>query len=102
LAFNTLGATLGQRIGNRALAAIGLTTIAGGFGLLASVSADASFLVVGTALFALGAGGGLAMPAAIAALMGTVPPEQVGVGSALNDTIQQLGAALGIATSAAS
>lgn len=37
------------------------------------------------------------VPAAIAALMGAVPPEQAGVGSALNDTIQQLGAALGVA-----
>lgn len=37
------------------------------------------------------------MPAAIAALMGAVPQEQAGVGSALNDTIQRMGAALGVA-----
>ncbi|MFJ7421778.1 hypothetical protein ACIQXD_24680 [Streptomyces uncialis] len=37
------------------------------------------------------------MPAAITALMGAVPQEQAGLGSALNDTIQQMGAALGVA-----
>ncbi|MFB9529547.1 hypothetical protein [Nonomuraea roseola] len=42
-------------------------------------------------------GSGLAGPAAIAALMSAVPTEQAGVGSAMNDTIQQAGAALGVA-----
>jgi DHA2 family multidrug resistance protein-like MFS transporter len=97
LAFNIVGAALGGKIGNRALAVVGLTVMAAGFGLLAIVPPDAGFLVLGTALFVLGAGGGLAMPAAIAALMSTVPSEQAGVGSALNDTIQQAGAALGVA-----
>ena len=44
-----------------------------------------------------GVGAGLAQPAATAALMGSVPQEHAGVGSALNDTVQQAGAALGIA-----
>jgi len=94
---NTLGATLGQKIGNRALATFGMTVMAAGFGMLATLSTNEGFLLPAIALFLLGAGGGLAMPAAIAALMGEVPEEQAGVGSALNDTIQQLGAALGIA-----
>jgi hypothetical protein len=49
------------------------------------------------ALGLLGLGAGLAMPAAVGALMGTIPAERAGVGSALNDTIQQAGTALGIA-----
>jgi DHA2 family multidrug resistance protein-like MFS transporter len=97
LLFNTLGATLGQKIGNRMLAVLGLAVMAAGFATLAAVPADADFVVLAVALFVLGAGGGLAMPAAISALMGAVPPEQAGVGSALNDTLQQMGAALGIA-----
>ncbi|MFE5610248.1 TadE family type IV pilus minor pilin, partial [Streptomyces sp. NPDC056540] len=60
---------------------------AGGFGLLATMSANEGFLLPAAALFLLGAGGGVAMPSAIAALMGEVPEEQAGVGSALNDTI---------------
>ncbi|MFI6815416.1 MFS transporter [Nonomuraea sp. NPDC050328] len=97
LLFNGLGATLGARVGNRAMIATGLVVSAVGFGLMASLSADAGFVLPAIALFVLGAGGGLAMPSAIAALMGTVPQEHAGVGSALNDTIQQAGAALGVA-----
>ncbi|WP_344481937.1 MFS transporter [Nonomuraea monospora] len=97
LACNALGATLGARVGNRVLATGGMVVVAGAFALLATVSAGDGFLVTGAALFLLGAGGGLASPAAISALMGAVPQEQAGVGSALNDTIQQMGAALGVA-----
>ncbi|MEU4801686.1 MFS transporter [Actinosynnema sp. NPDC023587] len=94
---NSLGAALGTRVGNRALAVVGLVAMAAGFVLLAGLTTTAGVPTLVTALALLGAGGGLAMPAAIAALMGAVPPEQAGVGSALNDTIQQLGAALGVA-----
>ncbi len=37
------------------------------------------------------------MPAAVGALMGTIPEDKAGVGSALNDTVQQAGTALGSA-----
>ncbi|SEF75559.1 drug resistance transporter, EmrB/QacA subfamily [Nonomuraea solani] len=97
LTFNTLGATLGKRIGNRFMVGGGLGVMAAGFGLLAGLSAEAGGVMTAVALFVLGAGGGLAMPAAISALMGTIPPAHAGVGSALNSTIQQMGAALGIA-----
>jgi MFS transporter, DHA2 family, multidrug resistance protein len=94
---SSMAATLGQKLGNRPLAAAGLTVVAGGFGVLATLSPGDGFAVVGTALALLGVGGGLAQPAAIAALMGAVATEHAGVGSALNDTIQQAGAALGVA-----
>jgi EmrB/QacA subfamily drug resistance transporter len=97
LSFNTLGATIGSKIGNRALIVFGLTVMTCGFGLLSAASAEYGFILPAAALLLLGAGGGLAMPAAVSALMGTVPAEHAGVGSALNDTIQQMGAALGIA-----
>ncbi|WP_283136761.1 MFS transporter [Rhizohabitans arisaemae] len=97
LAFNTIGATLGGKIGNRALMTIGMLVSASGFALMSTVSPEHGIVLPAVALFLLGAGGGLAVPAAITALMGTVPPEHAGVGSALNDTIQQMGAALGVA-----
>lgn len=97
LVFNTFAATLGGRIGNRALTAVGATISASGFVVLTTLSPGDGFLPLGIALALLGAGGGLAMPAAIAALMGAIPEEHAGVGSALNDTIQQAGAALGVA-----
>lgn len=95
LIFNGLGAALGTKLGNRATAVLGMLVMAAGFALL-TITAD-SFVMLAVAQFVLGAGGGLAMPTAIAALMGAIPPAQAGVGSALNDTIQQAGAALGVA-----
>ena len=71
--------------------------MAASFGLLTTVSASTGFAVLAVALGLLGLGAGLAMPAAVSALMGTIPPEQAGVGSALNDTIGQAGSALGVA-----
>ncbi|MFF3221485.1 MFS transporter [Nocardia suismassiliense] len=97
IAFNGLGASLGTKVGNRTLAVTGMLVSAVGLGLLAGLAADSGFGMLALALVILGAGAGLAQPAAIAALMGAVPREQAGVGSALNDTIQQAGAALGIA-----
>ncbi|GHE77131.1 MFS transporter [Streptomyces longispororuber] len=97
LVFNTLGATLGQKFGNRFMVATGLVIIASGFFTLTTLEVGDGFGVVAVAMVLMGAGGGLAMPAAQAALMGAVPTEHAGVGSALNDTVQQAGAALGVA-----
>ncbi|MBS2537844.1 MFS transporter [Catenulispora sp. NF23] len=97
LVFNTLGAGLGMKFGNRPLVFVGLLICAVAFAVLAGLGTNDGLtkLFVGMAL--LGAGSGLAMPAAINAIMGTVPPEHAGVSSALNDTLQQTGAALGVA-----
>ncbi|OPC79128.1 MFS transporter [Embleya scabrispora] len=97
LLFNGIGATLGNRIGNRPMTAVGLVVIAVGFGTVASLPSDAGFGLLSAATVLIGIGSGLAMPAATAALMGAVPAEHAGVGSALNDTVQQAGAALGVA-----
>ncbi|MFE3016650.1 MFS transporter [Streptomyces sp. NPDC059256] len=95
--FNVIGAALLKRTGNRVMTVIGLLVIAAGFGVLSTMSVGDGFGLLSAAMLLMGAGGGLAMPAAIAALMGAVPEEHAGVGSALNDTIQQAGAALGVA-----
>jgi MFS transporter, DHA2 family, multidrug resistance protein len=97
LVFNGVGAALAKKIGNRALAVSGLLVIAGGFATLSTLSPGDGFGTLSVAMTLMGAGAGLAMPAAIAALMGAVPQEHAGVGSALNDTIQQAGAAFGVA-----
>ncbi|MFF1903200.1 MFS transporter [Kitasatospora sp. NPDC058218] len=94
---NGAGAGLVAKIGNRPLVLVGMLIMASAFGLLTTVSADSGFTVPAVALGLLGLGAGLAMPAAVGALMGTIPTDKAGVGSALNDTIQQAGTALGIA-----
>lgn len=97
LVFNSVGAALLPKTGNRVMAIAGLLVIAAGFATLALLQADSGFALVALAMVLMGTGSGLAMPAVITALMGAVPEEHAGVGSALNDTIQQAGAALGVA-----
>jgi EmrB/QacA subfamily drug resistance transporter len=94
---NAGGARLAATIGNRFVILSGMLLMAASFALLATVTADTGFTLPAVALGVLGLGAGLAMPAAVAALMGTIPQDKAGVGSALNDTIQQAGTALGIA-----
>ncbi|MFC4116001.1 MFS transporter [Nonomuraea zeae] len=92
--FNGIGATLGKQLGNRVLISAGLLVMGGGFVLMATTT---GYLPLMFGLVLMGAGGGLAGPSAYASLMGAIPLEHAGVGSALNDTVQQVGLALSIA-----
>ncbi|MCQ9130557.1 MFS transporter [Streptomyces hilarionis] len=94
---NGAGVNLAARIGNRFVILAGMLVMVACFALLTTVDADSGFTVPAIALGLLGLGAGLAMPAAVGALMSTIPADKAGVGSALNDTIQQAGTALGIA-----
>lgn len=97
LAGNAAGAKVIARTGHRVLVLAGMLVMAAALGLLTTVSASSGFVIPAVALGLLGLGAGVAMPAAVSALMATIPPEQAGVGSALNDTISQAGTALGVA-----
>ncbi|MET9731826.1 MFS transporter [Streptomyces sp. NPDC006458] len=94
---NGVGVKLAASIGNRFVILTGMLVMVGCFALLTTVDAGTGFTVPAIALGLLGLGAGLAMPAAVNALMSTIPADKAGVGSALNDTIQQAGTALGIA-----
>lgn len=94
---NGVGAQAAAKVGNRPLVLAGMVAMAGSFALLTTVSTGTGFAVPAVALGLLGVGAGLAMPAAVGALMNTIPADKAGVGSALNDTVQQAGTALGIA-----
>ncbi|GAA4209339.1 MFS transporter [Microbispora amethystogenes] len=93
--FNGLGAALGKKVSNRTLIVVGLVVMAAGFALLSTLTGGYGTMIAG--LMVMGVGGGLAGPAAYATLMGAVPPDHAGVGSALNDTVQQVGMALSVA-----
>ncbi len=85
------------KVGARITTAAGLLTVAGGMGLLATVGIGSSDLHVGAVLFVLAAGIALAMTPATDAIMGALPPEQFGVGSAVNDSVREIGGAFGVA-----
>jgi MFS family permease len=95
--FNGVGAGLGRKVSNRTLITAGMTVIAGGFAIFALLEAGSSYGLLLASFLVMGMGAGLAGPAAYTTLMGAVPPAHAGVGSALNDTVQQVGAALSVA-----
>lgn len=93
----TLGTKLAVRIGNKAVVATGLA----GFGLallwISTVSASTSYLELAGQMILAGGGLGLITAPATEAIMGVVPTEKAGVGSAVNDATRLFGAALGVA-----
>ncbi|WP_120004969.1 MFS transporter [Nesterenkonia muleiensis] len=93
-----LAPRLAARIDARASMVTGLSIATGGLALMASlVSASGGYLSVLPGLIAMGLGAGLAMTPSTEAITSSLPREQQGVASALNDLTRELGAALGIA-----
>jgi MFS transporter, DHA2 family, multidrug resistance protein len=71
--------------------------LASGLVLYSTARAGSGFALIGSAEAIMGAGIGLAMTPATDSIMGTLPPERASVGSAMNDTVRQVGGALGVA-----
>jgi EmrB/QacA subfamily drug resistance transporter len=88
---------LARRFGTKALVAAGLTIVAGGLALLSTVSVGSGYGLVLAVILTMGIGMGLAMSPATESIMGSLPREKAGVGSAVNDTTREVGGALGVA-----
>lgn len=91
------GARLPTVIGYRWSIVIGFVVTAAGFLVLATLTPSSPYPVIAAGLLLAGTGSGLASPAVHTTVLGAVPPDRAGMGSALNDTHQQLGIALGVA-----
>jgi EmrB/QacA subfamily drug resistance transporter len=92
-----LSPVLAQRLGTRVVIPAGM--IAMGLGLLdlSTAQVHSSYPPLAVAVAIMGAGMGLVMAPASTTIMTTVPSHQAGAGSAINDTIREVGGALGIA-----
>jgi EmrB/QacA subfamily drug resistance transporter len=88
---------IAARIGTVRAGALGLVIAAVAFGWLSTLDAASSYWTLLVGLVPLGAGMGLAMTPATAAITDALPREKQGVGSAMNDLARELGGALGIA-----
>ena len=90
-------AKLSARFGPRIVTGVGMTI----FGItMASFFLSTQTMpqwVVEVAMFGMGTGMGMTMSPATNAIMGAVPREKAGAGSAVNNTIRQVAAALGVA-----
>jgi EmrB/QacA subfamily drug resistance transporter len=92
-----LGAHLAGNLGGRAAVVTGTLVSAGGVAVQAALIDGTSYVPTGFGLLLFGLGAGIAMPAATELIMSTLPPARAGVGSAVNDTVRELGGALGVA-----
>jgi EmrB/QacA subfamily drug resistance transporter len=92
-----IAAKLTTRYGAKLATTAGLLLIALGMGLVTTIGVSSGDAQIVAVLFVAAAGIGMAMTPATDAIMGAVPPEKFGVGSALNDTTREIGGAFGIA-----
>ncbi|MGH9209171.1 MAG: MFS transporter [Acidimicrobiales bacterium] len=90
-------ATLGERYGAANVIAAGFVIVAVAFGVLTQLDVNSSYAVLGVAFALQGAGMAMIFAPATGNIMAATPLDKAGVGSAVNDTTRELGAALGIA-----
>jgi EmrB/QacA subfamily drug resistance transporter len=92
-----IGIKLSQRLGERTVIPFGMALVAAALALLSTTGVDTGYGRVAIVLSMIGFGMGLAMAPATEAVMGSLPKDKAGVGSAVNDTTRQIGGALGVA-----
>ncbi len=93
---------LADRTGERPLVVSGLLLLAAGMAWIAIVSAPGmSYAALLAPMVISGAGLGIALPAVTKAVIGSVPPADIGKASGSFSTMRQLGGAFGVAIGAA-
>jgi EmrB/QacA subfamily drug resistance transporter len=96
-----LGTILSTRLrpllGTRFVVAAGLAITAGGLAVLATVSDTSGYSTVLVMFLVAGFGMGLTSAPATNSIMGSVPRQQAGIASAVNNTTRPVGGALGVA-----
>ncbi len=84
-------------VGNKAVVATGLLLVGVSFAWVSTASAATPYLEIAGQMILAGLGMGLTTAPATEAIMGVVPKEKAGIGSAVNDATRELGATLGVA-----
>ena len=88
---------LAQRLGARVIIPAGIALMGAGLLDLSTAQVHTAYPPLAVAVAIMGTGMGLVMAPASTTIMTTVPAHQAGAGSAINDTIREVGGALGIA-----
>jgi predicted MFS family arabinose efflux permease len=95
---SSVAPTLAKKFGTARVLIVGTLIFGAGLIMLATmVSVDGGYLSLLPGLMVFGVGVGLLMSPSTAAITEALPAEKQGVASALNDTVRELGGALGIA-----
>ena len=96
-AVSPVSPVLAGRLGSRVVIPGGIALMGGGLLGLSTAGVTTSYPPIALAVAVMGVGMGLVMAPASTTIMATVPAYQAGAGSAMNDTIREVGGALGIA-----
>jgi EmrB/QacA subfamily drug resistance transporter len=96
-AVSPVSTVLAGRLGSRVVIPAGIALMGAGLLDLSTAGVHTSYPPLAVAVAIMGAGMGLVMAPASTTIMTTVPAHQAGAGSAVNDTIREVGGALGIA-----
>jgi MFS family permease len=96
-----VAATIGERmvraVGSKIPVALGMAVIAAGLAWGSLTTAGTGYGQAAAWLTTVGIGTGLALVPSMDAVLGTLPPERAGSGTALTMTMRQVGGALGVA-----
>jgi EmrB/QacA subfamily drug resistance transporter len=91
------GTKLSVRFGNKQVVATGLLFMSIAFAWISTASAATPYFEIVFQMIFLGLGLGFTSAPATEAVMGAVPPNKAGQGSAVNDATREVGGTLGIA-----
>ena len=85
------------RFGAHRIVPAGFVLQAAGFGLMSTFAPDTAYAMLAVALVLLAGGMAMMMPPTTEAIVSSLPREKAGVGSAVNDTVREVGGSVGIA-----
>jgi EmrB/QacA subfamily drug resistance transporter len=94
---SVLGTRLAVRFGTKLVVGTGLALVAGFYVWVSTGNAATTYGTIAAQMVMYGIGLGLTSAPATEAILDVVPPEQAGVGSAVNDSTRLLGGTLGVA-----
>ncbi len=94
---SVLGTKLAVRIGTKLVVTAGLVMVTAFYLWVTTVATGTGYATIAAQMVLYGIGLGLTSAPATEAIMGVVPIEQAGVGSAVNDATRLLGGTLGVA-----
>lgn len=97
-ALSPLSILIVRKTGTKVVVTVGMLLMAAGLTVAATATVDSSYWgVVIVSMSLMAAGMALATSPATDAILASLPEAKVGVGSAINDTVRELGGALGVA-----
>ncbi len=86
-----------ERLGTKRVVVTGMLLFAAGLVVASTSTVTSGYERIAIAMLLMGGGMGLAVAPATESIMGSLPRDQAGVGSAVNDTSREVGGALGVA-----